>query len=238
VASPTFQIPGPRPSDTKLGPVVLVPGFGGDDSMLLSLADRLHRAGRTTVLLAIPNDATGDLRGQADLLSAKVRALLNAGAPSVDLVGYSAGGIVVGLFVAAHPQDVRRIVTLGAPLHGTRLAQFAAGLAPATCPIACQQMVPGTSVLSSLDAAVPARTGVPWLSMWTTHDEVVLPADSARFDGAVNIALQSVCADDTIDHISLPADPLVAALTLRGLSTTAVAIPTPSDCTALRAEGA
>jgi hypothetical protein len=127
---------------------------------------------------------------------------------------------------------------LGAPLHGTRLAQFAAGLAPATCPIACQQMVPGTSVLSSLDAAVPARTGVPWLSMWTTHDEVVLPADSARFDGAVNIALQSVCADDTIDHISLPADPLVAALTLRGLSTTAVAIPTPSDCTALRAEGA
>ena len=167
---------------------MLVPGFGGDDSMLLSLADRLHRAGRTTVLLAIPNDATGDLRGQADLLGAKVRALLKAGAPSVDLVGYSAGGIVVGLFVAAHPQDVRRIVTLGSPLHGTRLAQFAAGLAPATCPIACQQMVPGTSVLLSLDAAVPARTGVPWLSMWTTHDEVVLPADSARFDGAVNIA--------------------------------------------------
>jgi triacylglycerol lipase len=218
--------------------VVLVPGFGGDDSMLVSLANRLHRAGRTTVLLAIPNDATGDLRGQADLLGAKVRALLKAGAPSVDLVGYSAGGIVVGLFVAAHPQDVRRIVTLGSPFHGTRLAQVAMAVAPATCPTACQQMVPGTSILSSLDAAVPARTGVQWLSMWTTHDEVVIPADSARFDGALNISLQSVCADDTIDHIALPADPLVAALTLRGLSTTAVAIPTRGDCTALRADGA
>ncbi len=206
--------------------------------MLLSLANRLHRAGRTTVLLSIPNDATGDLRGQADLLGTKVRALLTAGAPSVDLVGYSAGGVVVGLFVAAHPLDVRRIVTLGSPLHGTRLAQVAAALAPATCPTACQQMVPGTSVLSSLDAAVPPRTGVPWLSMWTTHDEVVIPADSARFDGAVNISLQSVCADDTIDHISLPSDPLVAALTLRGLSTTAVKIPTPSECTTLRADGA
>jgi triacylglycerol lipase len=198
----------------------------------------LHRAGRTTVLLAIPNDATGDLRGQADLLGTKVRALLKAGAPSVDLVGYSAGGIVVGLFVAAHPQEVRRIVTLGSPLHGTRLAQVALALAPATCPVACQQMVPGTSVLTSLDDAVPARTGVPWLSMWTTHDEVVVPADSARFDGAVNIALQSVCADDTVDHIALPADALVAALTLRGLGTTAVGIPTPGECTTLRADGA
>ena len=206
--------------------------------MLASLAARLHRAGRTTVLLAIPDDATGDLRGQADLLGAKVRALLKAGAPSVDLVGYSAGGIVVGLFVAAHPQDVRRVVTLGSPLHGTRLAQVAAALGPATCPIACQQMEPGTSVLSSLDAAVPPRTGVPWLSMWTTHDEVVVPAESARFDGAVNIALQSVCADDTVDHIALPADPLAAALTLRGLSITTVAVPAASDCAALRAQGA
>ena len=237
VGSPTFQIPGPRPSDTKLGPVILVPGYGGDDSMLESLAARLHRAGRTTVLLAIPNDATGDLRGQADLLGAKVRALLTAGAPSVDLVGYSAGGVVVGLFVAAHPQDVRRIVTLGSPLHGTRLAQVAAAFAPATCPIACQQMEPGTSVLASLDAAEPARTGAPWLSIWTTHDEVVVPAESARFDGAVNVALQSVCADDTVDHIALPADALVAALTLRGLSTTAVTIPVPSECAALRAQG-
>jgi triacylglycerol lipase len=206
--------------------------------MLASLADRLQRAGRTTVLLVLPNNATGDLRGQADILATRVGALIKGGAPSVDLVGYSAGGIVVGLFVATHPEQVRRIVSIGSPLHGTNLAGLAAGLLPSSCPAACQQMVPGNPLLSSLDAAEPARTGVPWMSVWTTHDQVVQPADSARLPGAVNIALQTVCADDAVTHIDLPGDPLVAALTLRGLSTSDVASPAASECAALRVVGA
>jgi triacylglycerol lipase len=231
-------VPGPRPPDGKLGPVVLVPGYGGNTDMLLSLVSRLRRAGRATTLLQLPNNAMGDLHGQAQLLGAQVSRLLKAGAASVDLVGYSAGGIVVGLFVAAHPQQVRRVVTIGAPLHGTTLAGVAANLLPSQCPVACQEMVPGSEVLSSLDAAEPARTGVPWMSMWTTLDQVVRPADSARFSGAVNIALQGVCADDQVTHVDLPADPLVAALTLRGLGTGAVNAPAAGECAALRALGA
>jgi hypothetical protein len=218
--------------------VVLVPGYGGDDDMLVGLSDRLHRAGRTTTLLQLPNNAEGDLREQAHVLEAKVTELLKAGAPSVDLVGYSAGGIVVGLFVAAHPQQVRRVVSIGSPMHGTDLAGLAAGLLPSACPVACQQMVPGTSLLASLVGAEPARTGVPWLSLWTTHDQVVQPADSARVTGATNVVLQDVCADDTVDHINLPADPLVAALTLKGLGTGVTAVPKAADCVALRALGA
>jgi triacylglycerol esterase/lipase EstA (alpha/beta hydrolase family) len=206
--------------------------------MLVGLADRLHRAGRTTILLQLPNNAEGDLREQAQVLEARVTQLLKTGAPSVDLVGYSAGGIVVGLFVAAHPQDVRRVVSIGSPMHGTDLAGLAAGLLPSACPVACQQMVPGASLLASLVGAEPARTGVPWLSLWTTHDQVVQPADSARVNGALNVALQDVCADDTVDHINLPADPLVAALTLKGLGTDVTAVPKAADCTALRKLGA
>jgi triacylglycerol lipase len=237
VASPTSSTSTIDPS--ALGPIILVPGYGGSDSMLDTLANRLHSAGRTTILLALPDDATGDLNVQAGILAARVTEALNAGAPSVDLVGYSAGGIVIGLFVAAHPKEVRQIVTIGSPLHGTEIAALAVtlNLSSSVCPVACRQMAPGSSVLASLDAAEPARTGVPWTSMWTTDDQVVLPPDSARFTGATNIVLQQVCADDTANHLNLPADPLVAGLTLRALDTSNAASPSASDCSTLRALG-
>jgi len=188
------------------------------------------------VVLALPDDATGDFRGQEQVLAAQVAKSLAAGAPSVDLVGYSAGGIVAALFVADEPSKVRRVVTIGAPLHGTGLAGLAAGFIPSACPTACQQMVPGSALVKSLSAASPNVTGVPWLSMWTSHDEVVTPADSARFDGADNVELQNICADDPASHTTLPDDPLVDGLTVKALSS---ALPLPSfsvsDCSPLRA---
>jgi triacylglycerol esterase/lipase EstA (alpha/beta hydrolase family) len=219
--------------------VILVPGYGGDEQMLAKLAARLQRAGRTTVTLALPNDATGDLRGQEHVLAAQVAAELKRGAASVDLVGYSAGGIVVALFVAAEPSHVRRVVTLGSPLHGTRLAGLAAGLVPSACPTACEQMVPGSPLLASLGAAAPTSTGVPWLALWTSQDQVVTPPDSARFDGATNVELQTVCADDAATHVSLPEDPLADGLTVRALDSPGLplASASASDCAALRALG-
>ena len=216
-----------------------MPGYGGSDSMLDTLANSLRSAGRTTILLALPDDATGDLNVQAGILAARVTQALSAGATSVDLVGYSAGGIVIGLFVAAHPKEVRQIVTIGSPLHGTALASLAVSLnlSSSVCPTACREMAPGSSVLASLDAAEPANTGVPWTSMWSTNDLVVLPPDSARFTGATNIVLQQVCADETVDHVNLPADPLVAGITLRALDTSDVGSPSASDCSSLRALG-
>jgi triacylglycerol lipase len=207
--------------------------------MLETLANRLQSAGRTTILLALPDGATGDLNVQADVLAARVTQALKTGAPSVDLVGYSAGGIVIGLFVAAHANEVRQIVTLGSPLHGTEIAGLAVtlNLSSTECPVACREMAPGSSILTSLDAAEPARTGVPWTSMWTNDDQVVLPPDSARFTGATNIVLQQVCADDKANHLNLPADQLVAGLTLRALDTSDEAIPSPADCATLRALG-
>jgi triacylglycerol lipase len=237
VLVPSFAVPGPRPADDKPGPVILIPGYGGDAAMLDGLAARLRKAGRTASVLALPDDATGDLRGQADVLAASVSLDLKKGAPSVDLVGYSAGGIVAALFVAQHPTEVRRVVSIGSPLHGTALAGLAARLLPSQCPVACQQMAPDNPLLVTLSAADPARTGVPWTSMWTTRDEVVSPPESARFNDATNLVLQDVCADDASTHTTLPADPLVAGLTVRALGVRTVASPSASDCSALRALG-
>src|ERR671938_189569 len=70
------------------------------------------------------------------------------GAARVDLVGYSAGGIVVRALLAdpARALRARRVVLLGAPNHGTDLAGTALALDPGACTGSCPQMAPGSSL--------------------------------------------------------------------------------------------
>ncbi len=210
---------GPRPDQAQPGPVLLVPGYGGNRTSLTRLAERLTAEGRTATVLTLPGDGTGHLEEQADVLDTAVRDALSAGAPSVDVVGYSAGGVVTRLWVDRHDgaEVARRVVSLGSPLHGTRLAGLGARFARDQCPQACQELAPGSDLLDSIDDPLP--DGLPWLSIWTEYDETVQPPTSARLDGAVNLSLQSVCAAARTSHSELPADPYVTALVLDALGT-------------------
>src|SRR6184192_1434955 len=142
------------PDQSRPGPVLLVPGYGGSQSALSVLAGRIRATGRTATVLALPGDGTGDLAAQAATLDAAVTAERQRGAPSVDVIGYSAGGVVVRLWVAryAGARAARRVVTLGSPLHGAQLAATGSALVPGACPTACQQLAPGSGLLRSLDA--------------------------------------------------------------------------------------
>ncbi len=233
------RVPGSVAQD-RPGTVLLVPGYGGSQAALDVLAGRLRAAGRSATVVTLPGDGNGDLVGQADALDAAARAALAGGAPSVDLIGYSAGGVVVRLWVDryATARAARRVVTLGSPLHGTSIAAVGSAVVPGACPTACQQLVPGSRLLSQLDGrALPA--GLPWLSVWTRDDQTVTPPDSARLNGAVNLAVQDVCADANVQHGQLPTDPLVTGLVLRALDGPPLATaPGPADCVALRHAGA
>jgi triacylglycerol lipase len=210
---------GPRPDQAQPGTVLLVPGYGGNRAALTRLAERLQTEGRTATVLTLPGDGTGPLEDQAVVLDTAARDAVTAGAPSVDVVGYSAGGVVTRLWVERHggAELARRVVSLGSPLHGTRLAGLGARFGGAQCPQACQELAPGSDLLDSIDGDLPAR--LPWLSIWTENDETVQPPDSARLDGAVNLSLQSICPAARTAHSELPADPYVTALVLAALGT-------------------
>ncbi len=218
------------PDQNRPGPVLLVPGYGGGRDALDTLAERIRQAtGRPAEVVALAGDGTGDLVEQAAVLAEAVEKAYEQGAPSVDVVGYSAGGVVARLWVDREGGDhqARRVVTLGAPMHGTGLATAGGALVPGGCPTACVQLAPGSSLLQEL-AKQPLPPGLPWLSLWTDHDETVTPPDSARLDGAVNVSLQQVCPGNPAGHGDLPTDPAVTEIVLQALGTTP--LEAPAEC--------
>jgi triacylglycerol esterase/lipase EstA (alpha/beta hydrolase family) len=216
-----------RPDQARPGTVLLVPGYGGSQAALSQLAARLTAAGRTAQVVTLPDGGTGDLLVQAGTVQTAVQDALRSGAASVDIVGYSAGGVVARLWVDRYDggSAARRVVTLGSPLHGARLAGAGTAVAPDACPAACRQLAPGSALLDRIDRT-PLPAGLPWLSIWTQNDETVQPPDSARLTGAVNLPLQSVCPQSRVSHSDLPTDPAVTALVLRALGTSPLVAPT------------
>lgn len=209
-----------------VGPVVLVPGYGGGTGGLTTLAGRLQAQGRTVTVLQLEGDGTGDLRVQAALLGRTVDALRAAGAPSVDVVGFSAGGIVARLWASENGGAAlaRRIVMLGTPNHGTQLAGLGAAFGGAACPPGCRQLAPDSALLADLNnAGLPA--GPQWVSIWTTQDEVVTPPDSAQLEGAVDAPVQDVCPSAQVAHGELPTARSSSALVLRALAVAPFAVP-------------
>lgn len=217
----------PRPDQATPGTVLLVPGYGGNRRVLAGLADRLAATGRTARVLTMPGSGTGDFAVQAGVLDEAVRAALAEGAPSVDIVGFSAGGVVARLWVEDHAgaEVARRIVTLGSPLHGTRIAALGAAFASGSCPAACRQLAPDSELLERL-AGEDLPGELPWLSIWTEDDETVQPPDSARLDGAINVPVQDVCPGARVSHGELPADPAVMALVVDALGPDPLTAPT------------
>lgn len=229
--------PSGYPPQDRPGPVLLVPGYGGGTGALDVLAARIRTTGRTATVVQLPDSGTGDLTVEADVLDGYVTSALRS-APSVDVIGYSAGGVVARLWAEEHDGSAkaRRVITLGSPFHGTSIASAGAAFDPNACPTACQQLVPGSSLLTRIDATVLGGHP-PWLSLWTTQDQTVEPPDSARLAGAVDVPLQSVCPDEQVSHSALPTDALVTGIVLRAIGTAPLTAPTPAECASLRAVG-
>jgi triacylglycerol lipase len=234
LSRPSGNATRPVPQDS-LGPVLLVPGYGGGTAALRPLADELTAQGRDATVVPLPGDGTGDLRASADALAeAADAARARTGADTVDVVGYSAGGLVARLWVAdGDAPAVRRVVTLGSPHHGASLADLAGGIVPGECPAGCRQLATDSELIAGLNAGDETPEGPTWVSIWTTQDETVTPADSARLDGAVNLTVQSVCPQARVGHGDLPRDPLVQRMVLAELAAGDPVPLGPQDCARL-----
>jgi pimeloyl-ACP methyl ester carboxylesterase len=161
----------------------------------------------------------GDALSKARRLAREVdRVLTRTGASRVDLVAHSLGGIVARLYVRelGGARHVRRLVTLGTPHQGTRVA----ALAPD--PLA-RSLQPGSRLLRDLgrDDPVPALVSVT--SIFSTFDAKILPARSAVYAGALNVEV------DGIGHDAMLFSPKIAVLVSEALGAPSGFGSAPSD---------
>jgi len=184
---PLGWLPTRFPGRTSHGtPVILLHGLFQNRSCLLPLQWRLQAAGYDRVI-SINTPPWHDLDTLLDTVAAAVAAALQHSASSqVVLVGHSMGGILARGYVqlrggAAH---VAACVTLGAPHHGSKLAPFAVTRLG-------RALLPDSALLKNINRQ-PLPAGLAWTSIYSRHDNIIVPADHARLDGANNIALTGV----------------------------------------------
>jgi triacylglycerol lipase len=219
-------------SQTEPGPVLLVPGYGGNLQSLQPLVTALRSAGRTAVVVEPVGDGTGDLRVQAEhLADVAARVRQDAGAASVDVIGYSAGGVVARLWIRDYggASVARRVLTLGSPHHGSSQAALGAEFAGG-CAAACEQLIPDSDLLRRLNARDETPDGPLWATVRSISDQVVTPVDSAALSDAVNIVVQEVCPGSATAHGDLPSSPVVLAALDSILGTEPPRAPTGVAC--------
>jgi len=214
------------------GPVILVPGYGGNTTDLAPLVDELQREGRVTVVYRPTGQEQGDLRVQARRLADLAqRTIDRTGASSVDVIGYSAGGVIARLFVRDDGGEhlVRRVLTLGSPHHGADLAQTAQEAAGG-CPTACEQLAPGSDLLNRLNAGDETPSGPRWITIRSDADAVVTPTSSAALAGALNLRIQDFCQSSRTSHGGLPGDAVTLAALPTVLGQGTPRAPAPPAC--------
>ena len=113
-----------------------------------------------------------------DELGAQLATRIRACSNSVNLVGFSMGGMVVRSAMQQDPSlRVRRVVFMCSPHKGSWPAVLLPWLP------ACRQLVPGSAFLQQLNE-MPLR--VPVLNIWCPGDLMVLPGWNARMADAAD----------------------------------------------------
>ena len=129
------------------------------------------------------------------------------GAQRVVVVAHSMGGLAARACLRAGGSDrVAKLITLGTPHHGTRTAPMGLGAN-------ARQMEPGSAWLEALACAESLGAPVAITSIYSSDDNVIVPAESSVLGQARNIRLSG------IGHVSLPFSRIVQETVLEEIRT-------------------
>jgi triacylglycerol esterase/lipase EstA (alpha/beta hydrolase family) len=214
-------------------PVLLVHGYGGGPASMAVLERVLESRGRRVISVALPNGGRGDIAVSAVAVEEIVE---EERTKEVDIVGFSAGGLVARTFLEQGGGRVRSLVFLGTPHHGTRLAGLATSLDPSLCARACREMVPGSRFLRTLNSGRNVPPGTSVANIYSADDGVVTPPRSARLEGARNVLIQDVCPGARVAHTRLVSEPIALGLVVDALEAGSGAF-NPQSCEDVRRLG-
>jgi pimeloyl-ACP methyl ester carboxylesterase len=146
-------------------PVILVHGYTQNRADFVYLSRFLRSRGLGPIY-GFNYFSFADIRDSGKRLAAFVeRVCKDVGVPSADLVCHSMGGLVARHCIRLAPERVRRCVTIASPHSGVRYRGPVLGRGG-------RQLRAGTRFLMEMSAA---PLGVPMLSVFSTHDNIIAP---------------------------------------------------------------
>lgn len=180
-------------------PILLVHGYFSNRGIWWSMRRRLVAAGLGPVYTISLTPPFGSIDRMVPKLTSKVEQILReTGAPALDIVAHSMGGLATRAMLVnfamqtgvAPAPTVHRFITLGSPHHGTKIANFGFG----ECVV---EMREGSAWLALLKKREESTVKPETLSIYTMNDDLVYPAESGRLEWAENVPVAGV------GHVSL-----------------------------------
>lgn len=165
-------------------PVLFIHGFSCNAAYWTPMLAALRAMGHDNLHTITLNPVNCSMDRFVPQVAARVEAICAAtGAGKLMLVGHSMGGLVARAYAqrGGAPRTAR-ILTLGSPHHGTVHARLGLGRNAA-------EMRRGSAWLAQLNAA---SDPVPVCSVWSAHDNIVAPQDTAVLPHAENVALAGI----------------------------------------------
>ena len=192
--------------DTGL-PVLLIHGYGVNSgywhqtSQLLARAGISHQAIELEPVLASIDDYAELIHAAAEKLCASSRQ------QQIIILAHSMGGLAARAYLRAHgSQRLAKLITLGTPHFGSMLANFAMGVN------AAQMRRAAPAWLHALAETETPALRAHIVSIYSRHDNIVAPQESAYLPGANNKAF------DLIGHVALGLDSRILQLALKEIT--------------------
>ena len=174
-------------------PVILLHGLFHNRAVWFLMKQRLEQCGFTVVTVNLPPFE------MVETLARKIaetveETLVSYDAEQVDIVGHSMGGLLARYYIEFMGGDKRvsHCVLLGTPNAGSKLAPFA--LTPLG-----RDLMPGSDFLTELNT-VQLSTKVNYVTIFSHHDNLVIPAESAELAGAEAIEVEWLGHNSLLFH--------------------------------------
>lgn len=197
-----------RPAQNPQGlPVLLIHGYGCNSGYWHGMSKALLRAHITHYAVDM-EPVLGTIDAYVPIVQRAVETLCaESGQQKVIIVAHSMGGLATRAYLRDHGCNrIAKIITLGAPHHGTGLANFGVG-------INGQQMrwsgnrQHGISSgwLRQLAQSEDDATRALFVSIYSHHDNIISPQTSSYLPGAKNVEFHG------IGHVALALNPTIQA---------------------------
>lgn len=177
------------PERKDIAPVLLIHGYLCNSGVWARFSRKLRQQGITHYAVDL-EPVFGNIEDYVPAIAAAIaRIRQETGQPQVTIIGHSMGGLVARAYLRQHgTTHVRQVITLGSPHHGTRLSGL--GYGANARQMAYQQ--PEEGWLPQLARSEAATTRMLITSIYSRHDNIVMPSSTSLLEGADNLVVTGI----------------------------------------------